>query len=180
MPPQLPNQLETPRLVLRQPCAADARLVFEAYAQDPEVARYMIWRPHVALAETEAFIAGCIEAWSNGARKPYMLALRDNAQQPIGMLEARMHSHTVDIGYVLTRQHWGQGFMPEAVHALTEAALGLPRFFRVQATCDVENLASARALEKAGFMREARLERYTVHPNISSEPRDCFMYARCR
>ncbi|MCG2592746.1 GNAT family N-acetyltransferase [Ramlibacter sp. XY19] len=52
--------------------------------------------------------------------------------------------------------------------------------FRVHAACDVENRPSQRALEKAGFMREGRLERFTVHPNISPEPRACYMYARCR
>lgn len=166
--------------MLREPREADARLVFEAYTQDPEVARYMVWRPHAALSETEAFIAGCIQAWNEGVRLPYILALREDVRQPVGMLEVCVLSHTVDIGYVLARRYWGQGLMPEAIRVLTENALALPHFFRVQATCDVENHASARTLKKCGFMLEARLERYTVHPNISPEPRACFMYARCR
>jgi RimJ/RimL family protein N-acetyltransferase len=166
--------------VLREPKEADARLVFEAYTRDPEVARYMVWRPHADLAETEAFIAGCIQAWGTGTRQPYVLARRKAEQQPIGMLEARVLPHTIDIGYVLARAHWGQGLMPEAIGVLTEALLATPGFFRVQATCDIENRASARTLEKSGFLLEGRLDRYMVHPNVSSEPRACFMYARCR
>ena len=96
------------------------------------------------------------------------------------MLEARTLSHIVDIGYVLAYRHWGKGLMPEAIRALAQAALAVPTFFRVQATCDIENRASARTLEKSGFVQEARLERYTIHPNMGSEPRPCFMYARCR
>jgi [ribosomal protein S5]-alanine N-acetyltransferase len=53
-------------------------------------------------------------------------------------------------------------------------------FDQDQATCDVENLASQRALEKSGFNREGRLERYNIHPNVAAEPRACFMYAKCR
>jgi ribosomal-protein-alanine N-acetyltransferase len=174
---QLPRRIETQRLVLREPRASDARGLFAAYAQDAEVARYMVWRPHSALAETEAFVAECIRAWGTGMRLPFVLAFAANEQEPIGMLEGRVQSHTLDIGYVLSRRHWGGGLMPEAIAALTEAALATPFFFRVQATCDVENRASARTLEKAGFAREARLERYTVHPNIGPEPRACFMYA---
>lgn len=64
--------------------------------------------------------------------------------------------------------------------AVPDAALAGCGFFRVQASCDVDNIASQRALEKSGFVREGRLERLTVHPNISPEPRPCFMYARCR
>jgi len=69
--------------------------------------------------------------------------------------------------------------MTEAIRAFTDAALRIPGIFRVQATCDVDNRASARALEKAGFSLEGRIERYMVHPNISSEPRPSFLYARC-
>jgi RimJ/RimL family protein N-acetyltransferase len=60
------------------------------------------------------------------------------------------------------------------------AVFEVPAFHRVQATCDVENTGSWRALEKAGFVREGRLERYTIHPNTDPEPRACYMYARCR
>jgi RimJ/RimL family protein N-acetyltransferase len=96
------------------------------------------------------------------------------------MLEARILGTALDIGYVLARSHWGRGYMPEAIQSLTNAALLKPTIFRVQATCDVENIPSQRALEKSGFKREGRLDRHTVHPNISSEPRACFMYAKCR
>lgn len=61
--------------------------------------------------------------------------------------------------------------------ALARASLAVPRFFRVQAFCDTENLQLQRVLEKAGFRREGRLERWAVHPNLSPEPRACFVYA---
>ena len=86
----LPQQLLTERLVLRAPCAADTAAIFEAYTQDMEVARYMVWRPHRLVGETEAFIAWCMQAWASGAAMPYVLAFRDNPQRPIGMLEARL------------------------------------------------------------------------------------------
>jgi [ribosomal protein S5]-alanine N-acetyltransferase len=177
---RLPDFLHTDRLVLREPRASDSSILFDSYTQDPEVARYMIWRPHTSLAETEEFIAGCVRDWSSGLRLPYVLTLRGAPGRAIGMLEARPRSHLLDIGYVLGRAHWGKGFMPEAIRALTDAALSTPGVFRVQATCDVDNRASARALEKSGFPREGRLERHTVHPNIDPEPRPCFLYARCR
>lgn len=70
--------------------------------------------------------------------------------------------------------------MPEAIDAVAQVALALPNVYRIQATCDTENMASARALEKAGFTREGLLSRYIIHPNLGQEPRSCFMYARCR
>jgi RimJ/RimL family protein N-acetyltransferase len=179
VPEAFPDSIGTPRLLLRRPSADDARAIFDGYAQDERVCRYMIWSPHREVAETERFIAGCIDAWEVGGRLAYVLADADTGAA-FGMLEARVQGSTVDIGYVLARPLWGRGLMPEAIGALASAALAQPQFFRMQATCDVTNTASARTLEKAGFAREGRLERHTIHPNLSPEPRACFMYARVR
>lgn len=103
---QLPNRLQTPRLVLREPRESDARELFDAYTQDPQVARYMVWRPHAAFSETKSFISKCIQDWNEGHRQPYVLTSRDSIERPIGMLDVRFHSHFVDIGYVLARSHW--------------------------------------------------------------------------
>jgi [ribosomal protein S5]-alanine N-acetyltransferase len=176
----LPAELATQRLLLRAPLPADAREIFTGYAQIAEVSRFMMWRPHASLAVTEAYIAQCIAAFENGVRLPYVLAKRGEPAVAIGMLEARPAGHIVELGYVLAPRHWGAGLMPEAVAALSATVLADPACFRVQAFCDVENLQSQRALDKAGFTREARLARFAIHPNVSEEPRPCYMYARCR
>jgi RimJ/RimL family protein N-acetyltransferase len=173
----LPEQIKTGRMLLREPLEADAEAIFSAYAQDPVVCRYLDWAPHTSLDVTRRFIAECLEAWSIGHRLPYVIA-DPGSNEVLGMIEARILSTTVDIGYVLARSRWGSGLMPEAIEAVASACLARPEIFRVQALCDVENHASARALEKSGFAREGRLARYGVHPNVSPEPRDCFMYAR--
>lgn len=175
----LPESLTTARLHLRCAAVDDAGAIFRSYAQDPQVCRFMVWLPHASVAVTEDFIASCVAAWATGSRKAFVITELGESE-PIGMLEARMQGSTVDIGYVLAASHWGRGLMPEAIQSLTLAALYSPEIFRVQATCDTENTPSQRALEKAGFSREGRMERHTVHPNISAEPRACFMYAKCR
>jgi [ribosomal protein S5]-alanine N-acetyltransferase len=175
----LPEQIGTARLALRRPVEADAGSIFRAYTQDPEVCRFMIWKPHACESVTREFIASCIESWQAGTRRPYSIT-EQGSDNAIGMLEARVLGPTVDIGYVLARAHWGKGYMPEAIRAFASVALANSGIFRVQASCDTENIPSQRALMKAGFAREARLERYTVHPNLSSEPRACFMFAKCR
>jgi ribosomal-protein-alanine N-acetyltransferase len=174
----LPERIKTARLVLRRPEAADAETIFQAYTQDPRVSRYMVWKPHTALAESQAFIASCMSDWALGHRRPYVLT-EVGTDSAIGMLDARINGFTVDVGYVLAPVHWGKGCMPEAVAALVAVALEAG-FYRVQAFCDVDNRPSQRTLEKAGLNREGRLERYFVHPNLSPEPRPCFMYAKVR
>jgi [ribosomal protein S5]-alanine N-acetyltransferase len=175
----LPDLLHTARLRLRRPVLDDSTVLFRSYTQDADVCRFMIWRPHATEAETRQFIAFCVDAWRGEDCLPYVITERD-ADVAIGMIEARMHGTMVDIGYVLAKPHWGRGLMPEAISALAAAAFDCPNIYRVQASCDTDNIASQRALEKSGFVREGRLERHTVHPNLSPEPRACFMYAKWR
>jgi RimJ/RimL family protein N-acetyltransferase len=177
----LRSTFESARLVARLPMPSDAAHIFSAYASRPEASRYLVWRPHRLPSETEAFIAACIAAVQAGTRFPYVLEERSTPGVPIGMLEARPLGHRVELGYVLAPTFWGRGYMPEAVTALTGMALGPEGgFYRVEAFCDVDNVPSQRTLEKAGFAREGRHERFAIHPNVSDEPRPCFMYARCR
>jgi len=96
------------------------------------------------------------------------------------MIACRVREHAADIGYVLSRSLWGRGYMTEAANAVVEWAINLDFVYRVWAVCDVENKASARVLEKVGMQREGILRRYIVHPHVSPEPRDCFVYSKIR
>jgi len=76
--------------------------------------------------------------------------------------------------------YWHHGYATEAGRAVIAWAADLPEVYRVWAVCDVENPASARVLEKLGMSREGVLRRWIIHPNISSEPRDCYVYSKVR
>jgi [ribosomal protein S5]-alanine N-acetyltransferase len=171
-----PANWETERLLLRPPTRADAPLAFASYTADPQVPRYMTWRPHAAVAATEQFMRRCEDVWEMRTAFPWSLWLKSDGSYA-GMLEARIKGHAVDIGYVLTRRLWRRGLMSEAVGALVEWALEQPEVFRVWAVCDVDNVASARLLESVGMQREGILRRWILHPNISNSPRDCLCYA---
>jgi Aminoglycoside-2''-adenylyltransferase len=70
--------------------------------------------------------------------------------------------------------------MTEVVQTLTQMALHEIPVARVAALCDVQNAASAPVLEKAGMLRERRLTGHIVHPDVSDQPRDVYLYARSR
>jgi ribosomal-protein-alanine N-acetyltransferase len=65
--------------------------------------------------------------------------------------------------------------MPEVVRVIVDWALSQQSIYRICAFCDMENTASARVMEKVGMQREGLLRRYIIHPNISDEPRDCYL-----
>jgi RimJ/RimL family protein N-acetyltransferase len=175
----LPEQLVTPRLRLRPPRPSDAQAMFDGWTQDEAVTRYLAWRPHRSLDETNKFINGSIDAWRGAGRRPWAIT-RFGEDIPIGVIELRLDGHRAEVGYVLGRVAWGQGYMTEAVQTLAHMAFDELSVSRVFAFCDVDNAASARVLEKAGLLREGVMRRYALHPNVSDEPRDAYLYARTR
>jgi [ribosomal protein S5]-alanine N-acetyltransferase len=175
----LPDRFETSRLILRPIVPEDAPAIFTGYAQDPEVVRFVLWRPHQNIADTEAYIARCLEAPADRERT-YAVLDRTEARLLGAFALRRPESYRVDCGYVLARPFWGRGLMTEALSAAAQWAIQQDEIWRIGAVCDVENRASARVMEKAGLQREGILRRWIIHPIASAEPRDCFSYAMVR
>jgi len=173
-----PESITTARLVLRKPRIEDAPLIFETYAQDPEVTRYLTFRPHQNLRETHQAIERFLEGWCSGKSYCWLIFRREDAAL-VGAIGARP-DQGINLGYLIARRYWRHGFMSEAVAAMVEWAFAQPDISRVWAVCDLENEASARLLEKSGFQQEGILNRWSRHPNVSEEPRDCYCYARMR
>jgi ribosomal-protein-alanine N-acetyltransferase len=174
-----PQRIDTERLLLREPHVEEAEAIFEAYASDPQVARYTTWRAHSSLEETRAFLGGLVDAWRAALDWTWIIELKSTGAV-VGAIGVRRQKHEVTLGYVLSRAHWGKGLMPEAAAAVMDRAFQDPKVFRVCAHCDVDNLASARVMEKIGMQREGLLRSTLLHPNIQAEPRDGYIYAKVR
>ena len=99
----------------------------------------------------------------------------------IGLTSCRRSApESVEIGYCLGRRWWGKGLMSEVLDLLLTALEADRQVSRIWATCSVDNVRSARLLERAGFVLEGRLARHAVYPTIGPEPRDSLLYARTR
>jgi len=174
-----PEHIETERLILRKSRLDDANAMFTGWAQDVDVTRYLTWRPHRNIEESYKIIQWCVELWNDERDYPYMMTLKET-DYPIGMLALHPDGFKVALGYVLAKAHWGKGYMTEASHTVIDWLFQQKKIYRIFATTDVENVGSQRVLEKAGMYREGLLRRYIMHPNVSNEPRDCYMYAVVR
>ena len=187
-----PDTFETPRLRLRGPRMEDAPDIFARYASDPEVTRYLPWRPHKGVEETQTFLSHLFTAMESGETSAWVIeALED--RRLIGLATINVNSaregdflsseqekqqyFKVLIAYHLSRSEWGWGYATEASRALMDWALSQPEIVRVWTVVDIDNAASVRVLEKLGMTREGILKRWSIHPNISSEPRDFYCYA---
>lgn len=170
-----PTEITTDRLFLRPPQPEDAFAILTKYAQDPEVVKYLVWKPHKNIETTKAYIHNCLESWETGNSYPWVI-INKTDKELIGMFELRISQPKADFGYVLAKSYWRKGFATEVTRSVIDWVKSQDTILMIYAVCDIENGASASVMEKAGLQKTGILPRHIIHPNISSEPRDCFFY----
>ena len=79
----------------------------------------------------------------------------------VGSVGLARDGNRVEIGYWIARQHWGHGFATEAVRAVLQLAQALGHQF-VRARHFVDYPASGRVLEKAGFRKVEKVDRFSL------------------
>jgi RimJ/RimL family protein N-acetyltransferase len=161
-----PVRIETARLTLRQPEMGDALLMFERYAGDPEVTRFLGWPRHRTVRDTEAFLRFSAEEWKRWPAGPYLIILRGDGQLLGSTGLGFQTSDEAVTGYVLAKDAWGKGYATEALAGMIEVA-SLTKLTRLHALCHPEHGPSRRVLEKSGFVRDEPPTRRTEFPNLA-------------
>lgn len=148
-------RLETKRLWLRWPCAADAEALAR-HADDPDVALKTANIPH----PYERWRADEHILWmreKNAASEALCLALALKRQpgELIGLINLRgcEERDAATLGYWLAKSHWGRGLMTEAAQAVVDLAFNYTEIKKIHASSLPTNAGSLRVLEKLGFIR---------------------------
>ena len=161
-----PGQIETTRLILRQPKLSDAVPMFERYASDPEVTRFLGWPRHRSVRDTESFLQFSAQEWERWPAGPYLIISRTDGQL-LGSTGLGFHTqHEAVTGYVLAKDVWGRGYATETLTAVVAVArrLGVRR---LTAQCHPEHWPSRRVLEKCGFVRDDPPTLLVEFPNLT-------------
>lgn len=174
----VPAELRSSALRLRPLSDRDAPLVLRCLS-DSAVAHHLPWRAMQNRSEAEVFVERVAKAASTGRGHAFAI-LAAEEREPCGWIGFDRHGGTLEIGYVLERDHWGRGLAGIALRTLTDWALAQPSIWRVEARCHPDNAGSLRVLEKAGFEREALLRRAARFPNLEEAPQDCLLLARVK
>lgn len=160
-------EITTDRLVLREFLPTDLDSVQE-YASDPEVVKYMPFGPNT-VEDSKNFIARAIGYQTQNPRKNFELAitLRTSGQLIGGCGIRNISDIEASMGYIFNKNHWGKGYATEASKALVDFGFSEMNVHRIHATCDPENGASRRVLEKSGMILEGRLrENIAIHGRL--------------
>ena len=156
---ELPERIETERLVLRVRTIADAEDI-HAYASLPEVS-YPAGFPPVKTLEDEIYYLEHILPERNqkdNLPAGYGIVVK-GTDKVIGSVDFN-HRHeddVLEIGYTLHPDYWGRGYVPEAARTLIDLAFTELNLHKIELSCFGYNLQSQRVAEKLGFTLEARI-----------------------
>ena len=155
------NNLETSRLFLRPFFPEDDQDLYDKWAKNPEVTKFLSW-PAYKSVDTAHIV---LKEWTGLYEKPdfyqWAIVLKELGQ-PIGSISVVNSDDRVDmaeIGYCIGKAWWGQGIMPEAMKAVMAYLFREVGMQRIEAGHDPENLASGAVLRKCGLTYEGTLRR---------------------
>jgi ribosomal-protein-alanine N-acetyltransferase len=153
-----PN-LESERLVLRQITPNDVNEIF-ALRSNPETMKY-IPRPlvttidqameHIKMIQDKIVSSEGINWAITEKGNPKMIGI-------IGHYRIRWEHFRSEIGYMLLPEYHGKGIITEAIQLMVRFGFDDMKMHSLEAIIDPANLASAKVLEKNGFIKEAHLK----------------------
>ena len=156
---ELPERVETERLILRNRTVADAEAIFD-FASRPEVSYPAGFPPVKTLKEEIYYLEHLLPERNQKDNLPagYGIVVK-GTDTVIGSVDFN-HRHeddVLEIGYTLHPDYWGRGYVPEAARTLIDLAFKELSLHKIELSCFGYNAQSQRVAEKLGFTLEARI-----------------------
>lgn len=170
----MPVKFETERLLLQRLRYEDAEEIFYAYASKPEATQYLSWATHQSVDETRSYLNYAISGWNFGTDYSYSIRLKNGVL--IGSIGILHDNGKVQLGYVISPNHWGKGYTTEACRRLLSVLKNFRHVYRIGTFVDADNEASIRVLKKCGLVEEARLLKWFRFINQQNQPKDCILF----
>lgn len=152
-------QLETDRLILRRFSVDDAESVFNNWASDDEVTKYVTWSTHKSINVSREYVDYCVKGYGDLSFYQWGIELKDTRELigNISVVKVIDEIDSLELGWVIGRKYWGNGYTAEAALKIIEFL-----FDQVGANCiyaehDVDNPNSGRVMQKAGMNFEGIL-----------------------
>lgn len=157
--------LETERLILRKFKITDAQNMFDNWAANPNVTKYLIWQPYTNVDDVRAYIQMCIDGYDNQNMYYWVIEYKENSQAvgSISVVEVKENINAVTVGYCLSEEYWHKGIMTEAFKRVIDFLFKEVEVDRIESTHDINNPNSGKVMEKCGLKYEGTLRKAAVN-----------------
>jgi RimJ/RimL family protein N-acetyltransferase len=151
--------IETERLILRRFVPEDYQDMYDNWASDSEVTKFLTWPTHPNAEVTKTLIADWVAKYEDGGYFNWAMELKETGSVIGNISVVHLHENidAAEIGYCMSRKYWGNGIMPEALKAVEDYLFDKAGMNRIAAAHDENNPKSGRVMDKAGMKQEGIL-----------------------
>lgn len=168
MPLALVSQIKSERVIVRPVGSADLNDLLEVNGDD-EVTEFLPYATWKSIDDGSAWLTRMQSLSGSGAGQQLVIE-RVGDHKVIGtvlLFKYDESSSRLELGYVLGRAHWRQGFAKEALHAVCNHLFNEVSIRRVEAEVSPGNAASNALLRSLGFVQEGQLRKRWVAKGIA-------------
>ena len=169
--------IETKQLILRPFKAADAQVMFDNWASDDEVTKYLTWTTHTDVSVTQMVVDDWMSHYNEKDYYQYAITVKENGDEPVGGISVVQINDLIknmEVGYCIGKKWWNKGIVTEAFNALIKFFFEEVGAEKVSARHDVDNPASGRVMQKCGLKFEGVIRRELL---VKEKPRDLAHYS---
>ena len=147
------KRLETDRLILRRFELSDASDVYNNYASNDNVTKFLTWPSHKSVEVSKSYLEYVVSTYYNLNVYQWAIELKSNNEVvgSISVVKIDEENETFEIGYVLGESYWGLGIMPEAFEKIIKFFKDEVGVRKISARHDVNNPNSGRVMQKVGM-----------------------------
>lgn len=159
-------KLESKNLILRKFVLEDAESMYNNWASDEEVTKYLSWPAHSSVEVSKDIINSWIEEYKNDNYYHWAITLKENGDEPIGgisIVEIKEKVGSVQFGYCIGQNWWNKGVTSEALNTLIEFFIKEVGANRIEARHDPNNPNSGKVMMKCGLKYEGTMRQYDIN-----------------
>lgn len=148
--------IETDRLTLRKFTLDDAEDLFNNWANDVEVAKFLTWPTHSNIEISKSLITMWVDKYNDDKYYQWCIELKENKQAigSISVVNMNEKVASVEIGYCIGQKYWNKGITSEALAALIKFLFEEVKVNRIEARHDPNNPNSGKVMLKCGLQYE--------------------------
>ena len=146
--------ITTERLTLRRFTVEDAREMYDNWASDPRVTKFLSWEPHSSPEATAALLRDWVKGYEKDNCYNWVMEYQGRCIGTISVVRQSERDESAELGYDLGYDYWNKGLMTEAAKAVIRFLFEEVGCHRVVIRHAVKNPASGRVAQKCGLTYE--------------------------
>ena len=158
------------KLILRKFKISDAKDMYNNWANDEDVTKYLTWNPHKDIEESREIISSWVRNYNKEDFYQWAICkLDDESIGSITLMDVDVSNKSAFVGYCIGKKYWNQGYTSEALKLILKYAFEEVRFRTIYAKHDAKNINSGRVMKSTGMKYFKSQTNYADGEKVNTE-----------